>query len=489
MTISPEKRAEILRLLEAEKWPRGTIARQLGVHHDVVDRLARMSGATAVAEQVARRPRGIDAYQSFIEDLLERHPDLAASRVHDMIKERGYRGSERRTRAAVRELRPRRPRRAAQPVIVLAGEQSQIDWGHLGRFPIDGVQRDVWFFVLCLSWSRAFWVELVLELTTASLLRSLVRAAEYFQGTTRQWVFDNTKAVVLDRTGGNIRFNPELLEMAAQFHVLPKVCTPRRANEKGRVERVMRYLRDRHFAARPFTSIDAGNRSLLHFIETVALERRHPEDKTKTVRAMLAEEKPRLLSLPQPLPIATHPVSASVDAYSYVRFETNNYAAPGRAGTQVQLVVDDRSLRISDGTELVAEYPRCYGRGRRIGSERLDKIDEALGRDRRARTGRNRLIAAAPLMKSLLDVWLDEGHNIGSQVARALKLLELYGPSVFAWAVERLGERHSSDIGALGNLCEVRRRELNKPAPSQLKLGAHVPDRDVEVRDLGDYDA
>jgi hypothetical protein len=33
-----------------------------------------------------------------------------------------------------------------------------------------------------------------------------------------------------------VRFNPELHEFASQLHVLPKVCTPRRANEKGRVE-------------------------------------------------------------------------------------------------------------------------------------------------------------------------------------------------------------------------------------------------------------
>ena len=37
--ITPERAAEILRLLHAEKWKPGTIARQLGVHHSTVRRV------------------------------------------------------------------------------------------------------------------------------------------------------------------------------------------------------------------------------------------------------------------------------------------------------------------------------------------------------------------------------------------------------------------------------------------------------------------
>ena len=39
MTISIELEAEIARLCRAEGWPLGTIAAQLGIHHDVVERV------------------------------------------------------------------------------------------------------------------------------------------------------------------------------------------------------------------------------------------------------------------------------------------------------------------------------------------------------------------------------------------------------------------------------------------------------------------
>jgi hypothetical protein len=115
-------------------------------------------------------------------------------------------------------------------------------------------------------------------------------------------------------------------------------------------------------------------------------------------------------------------------------------------------------------------------------------VAAALHGDRRARTGRARLVSASPLMLSLMEAWLDEGRNMGSQVARALKLHEMYGGPVFAWAVEELARRGGTDMGALEQLCDVRRRATSGRVVPELKLGAHVPDRDVVTPSLEDYD-
>lgn len=488
MTIPPEKEAEIRLILATEAWPNGTIARQTGVHHDVVDRIAALVDAPP-RPPPSPRPRKVDPFVPFVEETLRRYPRLGAARLFDMLRERGFDGSARRVRALVQELRPPVPRGIHRHIELLPGEQSQIDWGHLGRFTIDGFLRDLWFFVIVLSWSRALWAEVVLELSTASLLRSLSRAVTYFGGTTRQWLFDNAKAVVLDRSVAGVRFNPELLDFAAQLHVLPKVCTPRRANEKGRVERAVRFLRDRHFAGRGFTSVELANQELLHFANTLALDRAHVDDKTKTVREMLAIEQARLLPLPAEMPSVGRPHAAIVDAYGYARFETNDYAAPGMArGQGVQLWIDDRIVKVSDGSKTLAEYRRWYGKKRRFGAEHLDRVAESLRGDRRARTGRARLLSASPLTLSLMEAWLDEGRNMGSQVARALKLLEMYGGATFAWAVEELARRGGTELGALENLCDVRRRATSSRVVPDLKLGAHVPDREVSTPSLEDYD-
>ena len=88
MTISIELEAEIARLFGAEGWPMGTIATQLGVHHDVVERVLGLQ--TSGRDQAATTPLLIDPFKSFIKETLEQYPKLCGTRVFDMIVARGY---------------------------------------------------------------------------------------------------------------------------------------------------------------------------------------------------------------------------------------------------------------------------------------------------------------------------------------------------------------------------------------------------------------
>jgi hypothetical protein len=58
MTINSETKSEIIRLRLVEKWPVGTVAKMLGVHHSVVERLERvLSGAVWSAHALPQRLR------------------------------------------------------------------------------------------------------------------------------------------------------------------------------------------------------------------------------------------------------------------------------------------------------------------------------------------------------------------------------------------------------------------------------------------------
>ena len=88
MTIDKEIRAEILRLYYAEKWKIGTIARQLGVHHITVDRV--LADAGVPRQDRRRRSSKLDPFMPFIRHTLAVYPTLTASRLYDMVYERGY---------------------------------------------------------------------------------------------------------------------------------------------------------------------------------------------------------------------------------------------------------------------------------------------------------------------------------------------------------------------------------------------------------------
>ena len=147
-------------------------------------------------------------------------------------------------------------------------------------------------FVVCLS--------ACFDTTVHSLLRSLVRAATYFGGTTRQWLFDNAKVVVLERHGSAARFHPLLVDLARAMRVELRLCAPYRGNEKGKVERTIQYLRHSFFAARRFSSVEDLNQQLADWIERIAHARVVPDDpERRLVRDALVEERTRLLSLPE----------------------------------------------------------------------------------------------------------------------------------------------------------------------------------------------
>jgi transposase len=487
MTISLAQEAEIRRLFFAEHWKRGTIVAQLGVHSETVARVLGPHGP----KPGTPRPdaRVLEPYHGFIDETLQRYPRLRSTRLHDMLRERGYRGSLRTVRRYVKVHRPSPRSEVFVRIETLPGEQAQVDWAHVGTMIVPGGRRRLWAFVMVLAYSRALWAELVLDLDIHSLRRSLVRAAAFFGGCPRQWLFDNAKTVVIERAGDAVRFHPLLLDLAARMHVQPLLCGVRKPHEKGKVERAIRYLKERFFPARPFHSLAHGNAQLTDFLDTVAHRRPHPRWPDRSVADVLEEEKSMLLALPQPLPDTALVTPVPVDKTASVHLDTNRYSVPAvYAQRTLLLVADDTTVRLLDGGREVARHERSMGRHQRI--EDKDHVIQALATKERARPakGRERLCAEVPESEALLAQWLDAGRNVGSMIARTLHLLDGYGAAAVGAAVRIMIERGTSDLGALSILCEQHRRRQGRTNPLALELGKHVIERDVIPHDLGGYD-
>ncbi len=487
MTPTPEILVEICRLYFVEHWRVGTIAAQLGLHRDVVRRVLGLEPSPAGPPLV--RPRLVDPYRDFIADTLDRYPRLRATRLYDMLRERGYRGSVRTLREYVAEVRPKPRREAYLRTETMPGEQSQIDWAYVGKVAVAGGERALWLFVLVLSHSRALWGEFVFDLSAHSVCRSLVRAAEYFEGVTRQWLFDNPKTIVLERVGDAVRFHPTLYECCARMRVQPRLCAVARPEHKGKVERAIRYLRDRFLAGRSIVGVDEGNRQLLRFLDEIAQKRPHPVQRGRTVGDVLAEEKERLLALPDPLPATDQILGVRADKAAFIRFDTNDYSVPpDYAQKTLTVVASDCLVRVLDGATCVAEHPRSFGRRQTIENP---AHREQLVRSRRAAKdlkGRDRLLSVAPDFSVILERWALSGRSLSIQVTRAIKLLDLYGDDVFAAAVAEVVARGLRDVGALGIACDRLRRDKNRPVPVEIPLPAHVYDPDVVPHDLESYD-
>src|SRR6185312_10045273 len=250
--ISRELEAEILRLYHAEHWPVGTLARQLGIHHHTVRRVLGQSGIPTPVKY-ARRSM-VEPYLPFIQQTLERYPTLRASRLYRMVCERGYPGRPDHFRALVSRYRPRAPAEAYLRLRTLAGEESQVDWAHFGKLAVGKALRPLMAFVMVLSYSRHLFLRFYLSAGMSSFLDAHVRAMSFFQGVPRTLLYDNLRSAVLERmplpgSADAIRFHPKMLELSAWYRFAPRPVAVARGNEKGRVERAIRFARERFFTA------------------------------------------------------------------------------------------------------------------------------------------------------------------------------------------------------------------------------------------------
>ena len=161
MVVSAELQAQILRYYYVEKWRAGTIARQIGVHRDVVARVLAQSGLPAHGPM--QRPMRIDPYLPFILKTLEAFPTLTAARLYAMVYERGYRGHPDHFRHLIARHRPRPSAEAYLRLRALPGDEAQVDWGHFGHLQIGRARRPLMAFVMVLSYSRRLFLRFFLD--------------------------------------------------------------------------------------------------------------------------------------------------------------------------------------------------------------------------------------------------------------------------------------------------------------------------------------
>jgi transposase len=478
----------ILRLHFVEKWTIGTIATQCGVHHTTVKRVLHSRGVPGAHKL---RPSMVDPFLPFIEATLKEHPTLPASRLHAMIAERGYPGSASHFRRVVSSLRPRKPAEAFQRLRTLAGEEAQVDWGHFGHRQVGSARRTVSAFVMVLSWSRMPFVRFFYDQKMGSFLAGHIAAFDFFEGVPRRLLTDNLKSVVLERRADTIRFHPTALQFAAHYRTELRPVAVRRGNEKGRVERCIRYLRTSFWPARTWDDLEDLNRQAEHWCRTTAANRASPEDPTLTVGGAWAVEKPRLLALPdEPFP-AHDTVEVRVGKTPYVRFDTNDYSLPHeRVRRAVTVLATPTTVRIVDGEELIAEHVRSFGHREQI--EDLDHLMELarLKREAAKARGVDRLHHLVPSAASLLEAAAKRGHNLGSAVAALLRLVDTHGAAEVESAVVEAMAADSPHVAGVRQLLE-RRVELAGHAPMlavPLSAASREVDVDVTTHDLCTYD-
>jgi hypothetical protein len=256
-----------------------------------------------------------------------------------------------------------------------------------------------------------------------------------------------------------------------------------RGNEKGRVERAIRYIRDAFFAGRAVKDLDDLNAQAEAWTTETASQRRCPEDTTLTVRQAFTREAQHLLALPEcPYP-TDEQVAVNVGKTPYARFDWNDYSVPHDAVQRTLTVVADlQQVRILDGETLLATHPRSYDRGVQI--ETPTHIEALLKQKHQAGQHRatDRLTQAVPLSRDLLAQAAERGQPLGRITTELLSLLERYGAAELQAGIREALQRGVPHPNAVRLALERRREAREVPPPVEITLSRHVQDRDTIVQ-------
>ena len=334
---------------------RGDIAKRLGVHAKTVSRALKRGGPPSRTRRRERYAK-LKPYMGAVDKLLQAGVFNAVV-IFREIQALGYDGKIRVLRAYIEPRRALRPGRATVRFETEPAKQLQHDWGEV-VVPVGGKTRRVYIAVSVLGYSRRFHVMAAPCCDAEHTYESLVRAFAWFGGVTRQVWVDNHKAAVTAHVPGAVRFNERFKQLAHHYGFVPKACRPYRPRTKGKVERVVGYVKQHFFQRyRSFESFAHLNQLLEAWLLEEADRRLHGTVK-EVVAARFERERPRLMPLPAHRYVTSYVETRQVGWDAYVNVRGNRYSVPSAYCGQmvtVHIGLDD-DLAVYAGEHCIARH-------------------------------------------------------------------------------------------------------------------------------------
>ena len=250
----------------------------------------------------------------------------------------------------------------------------------------------------------------------------------YINGVPHRLAYDNLKtAVQRVLTGRNRQEQEAFIVFRSHYLFESRFCTPGQGHEKGGVEHGVGFAR-RNFISPPpqVASFEELNARLL--ASCLADDERQVDRQPTTIGEAWEHEQALLRALPAKeyaccvcKPVALHP-------YGLVEFETNRYSVPADK-VQRQLTVKAYPFRIdvSDGNEVIASHPRCYGHKQDILDplHYLPVLEQRPGAFEHAKPIRQWRTSWPPVYERLL-TQLQARQSEGEGIREFLRILQLH---------------------------------------------------------------
>ena len=304
----------------------------------------------------------LEPFKAYLEDRLKAGVWNAQVLLRE-IRERGYCGGYTILKSWLNPQRQTAQVTAVRRFETPPGKQAQVDWGHLGDLETGAQARNIWGFVITLSYSRRMWAQAALDQKLGTLLRMHEAAFREWGAVPEEILYDRMKTVWQGTDErGEIIWNPVFLDFARYWGFKPRLCRPYRAQTKGKIESGVKYVR-RNFVCglqgREPSCLSDFNADLRQWVAEVANRRVHGTTYEQVLARWDGDQfAMQPLHERQPYPYCDDELR-KVARDAYVSWQANRYSVPWQyAGKEVWVCEHGDDIEVHCGAERIAVHQR-----------------------------------------------------------------------------------------------------------------------------------
>lgn len=258
------------------------ISRNLGINRETASKYCRMSESDFLSSACYKRnySHKLDAYESFVKLELEECPSYSSKQIEDHLKE--HYGKELKDVCSktifnyVMHIRAKynipkfdkAPRVYEKLPELPYGAYGQVDFGEYWMKRENGHHIKIYFFVMVLSRSRYKYVYFsTTPFNTASTVYAHELAFTFYGGKPAKLLYDQDKVLLHNENLGDLILTKGFSAFTSQQHFDPVFCRKSDPESKGKVENVVKYVKQNFLKGRTFKDIEALNTDALAWLE------------------------------------------------------------------------------------------------------------------------------------------------------------------------------------------------------------------------------
>lgn len=330
-----------IKRLKSKGFSNSQIARMLEISRPTVIKYANMDADEFEKELESKKHRGKkpDIYQEEILTWLKQYPDMTSAQIYDWLEEkyekinfnevtlRSYVRVMRKEHNIPKESIMRQYEAVDDPPM---GQQMQVDFGEKKVFNAEG--REITLYVMCfvLSNSRYKYCEWQgRPFNTTDIIRIHENAFMYYGGYPEEAVYDQDHLILVSENHGDLIYTKEFAVYLQKRKFRVYMCRKADPESKGRIEKVVDFVKDNFASNRTFINIDRWNEDCLKWLKRRGNGKLHATTRKIPAEVFLEEKKylrpvtDKIISNPHSISIAYQ-----VRKDNTVPIQGNRYTVP-----------------------------------------------------------------------------------------------------------------------------------------------------------------